>query len=329
MCALNCKGCYVKEWGKNTEIISMSAHLPSFIWERFIYKMSGMITENFQANQITFALDTLPSDLAIKTYMKDLAYIYMDVAKGAKYQGLDTEFHITTQSLNNIFNQTSYHCLDNLGSIDMLSISNLNQKDIVNLINLKDRYPDLHINWNLHPIEIRDESTYKQIVSEIAVIAKFVDSIYFVMHKPDLGRMLDQDIVRQYFKLFKIIKETLQNDTKIKDPNMIQIDGCVKDSKMFADEVNGGCSSNISRFQVWPDGSVSGCPYAHRPITKSCWDDDPILELGDDIVENMLNNIRAAAKIYQFDQCKIPNSLYPDSTPVLRREHRALQIFED
>jgi hypothetical protein len=73
------------------------------------------------------------------------------------------------------------------------------------------------------------------------------------------------------------------------------VDGCLEDTIRFS-RTGFGCSSNVSRLQIWPDGSVSGCPYAFNGSTP------PGLSL-----EDLLANIRAARETYDFDRCHLPD----------------------
>jgi len=55
---------------------------------------------------------------------------------------------------------------------------------------------------------------------------------------------------------------------------------------------NNNCNANISKFQVWPDGSVSGCPY------KETSDTGPTLT-----AEGVVDNILKSSRCNNFEEC--------------------------
>ncbi len=77
--------------------------------------------------------------------------------------------------------------------------------------------------------------------------------------------------------------------------NKVSVDGCLQDTIKYT-KTGFGCSSNVSRVQVWPDGSVTGCPYAFSS-------DGPIGKTAEDILDNIIS----ARKQYDFKQkCHLP-----------------------
>lgn len=55
---------------------------------------------------------------------------------------------------------------------------------------------------------------------------------------------------------------------------------------------NNNCNTNISKFQIWPDGSVSGCPYKKISDTPNAL-----------TVEGVVDNILTSSKVYNFESC--------------------------
>jgi hypothetical protein len=52
------------------------------------------------------------------------------------------------------------------------------------------------------------------------------------------------------------------------------------------------CNANISKFQVWPDGSVSGCPYQQKSDTPEAL-----------TAEEVVGNIISSARERNFERC--------------------------
>jgi len=320
-CVKKCPGCYVKKWGESNKGHNV---LEILTWRRLFIQMSGLYNDKYYANQLTFAMDDLPflfdgpDAFSARSYMKTLLTSYCDVASLSSDNNTGTEFHITTSCVTNI---AYYDEFLDLTNISMLTISEIHPMSIKRLLELKKEYPDLHINWNLHvPYEKKNLDAF---LNSFIKIAKVVDSIYMVIHKPDLGLNLNKSLTDQYFTMYTSMKKLLVKEKM--NPAMLTLDGCVKDAKDYADDIKNGCSSNISRFQVWPDGSVSGCPYNTKPPTKSARTDSSSFAALDDV----LDNIRAANKVYEFSKCKIPENLYPNTDRMFMKKNRSLLILED
>lgn len=322
-CSLKCPGCYVKGWEKNAQ---GNVRIPPDAWWKFMRAMVGLEEEwigNYGTNQITFALDNAP--LEHHLYMENIRDNFFDVAADIKYQGIDTETHITTNQIGNLIksNHTGEFspASNYIKYIDMISLSGPVQRGHVYSDKLREVAPNTTINWN-RQIQAPVNEDYKdwlafQIQWTKAYMDSF-DSIYLIAHKPNLGSYYDSKYLTWCMRLY----EELRSIT-----DKVHLDGCLGDAKKYA-STGHGCSSNISRFQIWPDGSVSGCPYNQKPVTEPAKHKDDML-CASDYARRMLNNIREAAKVYEFDGCRIPEALYPESDPVTLRKYKSLQILED
>jgi hypothetical protein len=337
-CRLNCNGCYVKEWSKKEVINAIPQHMSHTVWGNIVRTFMGLediylpsrtgVIKDLQpytygANQITLALDDHSYVNAQKDYMLNIFNRVLEEVANAKYQGIETEFHITThttQSINNYLTHDSKIERKNsttncLKYIDMVSISDfrIGDRDILGVI----KKNKTKINWNFMPHPSFTEE-------HIAEALEIVDSVYVILHKPDLGIHIPRKTIKHYFDMIELLKNKFP-----KHLYKINIDGCVTDAKKYA-EKGFGCSSNISRFQIWPNGSVSGCPYSHRPITPSAFgihEEDSYAEIEDVILSRVLDNIRKASKIYQFKNCKIPEDIYPNFSYTVPKRFKSLDIF--
>jgi hypothetical protein len=93
----------------------------------------------------------------------------------------------------------------------------------------------------------------------------YADQVYLVLKKPALGEPLPrQDLVnwmkaRQYAKIYAG-----------KKPEKIIEDQCVMDSMSYND-CGQCCSAHTSKSQVWPNGTMTGCPYdSHQTHGDIC-----------------------------------------------------------
>lgn len=324
LCNLNCNGCYVKAWGdKHPEGTEKANKIMPYFYRTLLDEM--IEGKRISANQVTFALDTPDSYDQIQQGLFDAYFgAFLSGAKRAKDAGVDMEFHVTTQGWSTLRHYMDSPSMPTLEGIDVISFST--PVGPHRYEELKRKYPNLHINTNmtLYPKigKIYSETNFE---SRTTLIKKCLDgekenprprtdSIYLILHKPDVGEKYDQDYVDYYQSVAEHFKD---------NPN-VMTDGCIQDSKKFL-KTGHGCSSNISRFQIWPDGSVSGCPYSHNPITPGVGNVKEETEQ----LEIVLNNIRAANKIYQFDKCKIPDVVMPKQQRIQLKRKKSLKILED
>lgn len=296
-CAKNCKGCYVK--GFENEIGSESYSYPLF--QRIFTEI--ILGQRIQANQITMALDSLPS---IGRYdRKEMLYIadcYCAIIDAAKIKRMQTEFHITVNSFDDLleygFKSKEY--------FDVLSVST-SGIDFTKEISYF-RTHAKHINWNY---TIYPEMPADKVIKNLKMRIPSYDSIYLILLKPDTGNRIDAQTLSNYLRIREKISK-LPDEIKSK----INIDGCIQDSENYLKN-NKGCSSNLSRFQVWPNGAVSGCPYSHRPDTGPSND-----------IETLLKNIKESSRQYTFRRCKIPEQIDPTHYKNQVKSHPYLEIID-
>lgn len=316
-CARNCNGCYVKGFENINGVKDSNVQLFGDILA-IINRHATAAGGTLLANQITLALDRRPSRSPgvhmdnSHQYVQYKRNAMLDLFKRfieAKQVSTGGEFHITVHTLSDL---TDY--LVNLGGqvlpaspFDMISISHINELECQTLQEVRGRVASL-INWNL---TIDPVVKIDAIKKSFRTIAEVVDSIYLVLHKPNTGQPFDPVAFEAHQDFLKFIRTQPQS---IQDK--VTIDGCLSDSKKFL-STGYGCSSNVSRFQVWPDGSVTGCAYNQNRITA------PAANL-----ISFLKNIYQASKVYEFDSCKIPTHLDSKNTYVKQRINHHLEIIE-
>lgn len=86
---------------------------------------------------------------------------------------------------------------------------------------------------------------------------EFADSVYLILHKQPLGDAQDLDMLDYWIDAFKELPDSTMGE--------LIPDTCIYNA--VNKEKNGfSCSAGISKVQVWPDGSVTGCPYDAKHI---------------------------------------------------------------
>jgi hypothetical protein len=284
-CALNCAGCYVKEHSGGPD----GYHTP-------VYEQAKLIRyylENNLANQITVSMDNfdVSTQLSMRTLYDHILFLIENVPS------MSTEVHMTFHNLNTFIKYID-HTESNFADaelLDVISFSNIKESDYKQLIILADK---THINYNhLVPSNVTSFNIDKY-VQHITEIGEIVNSIYLVMYKRPIGHKAknivsigDKSRMQTDISYIKTVLERVPKHVREK----INIDGCLEDTIKFY-QTGFGCSANISRIQVWPDGSVSGCPYAFTGSTPT-----------GQTVHDILENIKSTRQSYDFDRCHLPN----------------------
>lgn len=317
-CARNCQGCYVKAFEKTNAYVgpvfnyTLLLDLLELNWYYPDTTIGNTGKTDFKVNQITLAVDTLPKDSRLAYGMVRILDMYLGFAEIYKrYKDSlgnhNSEMHITVFSPADLqMYADRLDRFDKLHNLDLISFSTLDISDISYLQQWKPL--PTQINWNYQP-----RGPVEKQLEKIKAILPHVDSMYYIINKPDVGKHLDKRVITTYFEVLKRMRAELPSELMKK----VNIDGCVVDAKRFVD-FGFGCSSNISRFQIWPTGAVSGCPYAHRPSTGP-----------GHTVTDILNNIRIAAEQYEFNRCKMPEDLHPGHPKIIERNNSHLVILED
>lgn len=321
-CARNCNGCYVKGFENLTGVkdsqIVLFQDILKVINRSQKEDTSSPVTATLLANQVTFALDRRPAkDPGVRMDNSHMVNhtkrrVMLELFQGfleAKIHSTGGEFHATVHTLSDL----NDYLVDMGGwpfttlPLDMISISHINELEGQMLDEVRKRVAPL-INWNLtvDPVVNMDK-----IKHSFRTVAEHVDSIYLVLHKPNTGQYFDPVAFEVHQDFIKFIRSQPQS---VQDK--VHVDGCISDSRKFL-STGYGCSSNVSRFQVWPDGSVTGCAYNQNRVTPTA-----------ENLSELLKNLTQASKVYEFDRCKIPVHLDPQNKNVLKRTRHYLEIIE-
>lgn len=295
-CALNCEGCYAKNF-KNASHQTLMNFVASLSNPKYPVR----------ANQITMAVDVLPkSNDSYEFEVLTDFFKYFHFA--ARSNTLQTEYHITVNHINNLktyLDYLEYHEVA-LSYFQMISVSNLT--DIP-----KSWKHKTHWNWNLtlfpsdYPdiSKINTQETKDWFVSQL----NKVDSCYLVLHKPSTGDKVGLHSFKIFIEFKKMI-DSLLPEQRAK----VNFDTCFTDSQKYL-STNRGCSANVSKFQIWPDGSVTGCPYKQTPDTPSAKN-----------LQEIFANFVLAKNKYNFNSCNIPDAIYQEQNPT--NKYNPLRIME-
>ncbi len=289
-CALDCKGCYVKESVQNGQ-------MPRELIKEFLeYLFTGY---RIQTRQITIAVDNLPEGNGDQStrdrhIMLGTLKTAVDLKKETKS---DTELHVTANSyaaLYKYWRQIGPFYIDNERSpVNLISYSHIPKSVLFKMRDYFATKSHTQINYNYTPDG--NWAAYEEAL-------KVVDMSYFVLHKAGLGHRNDPKQIQLYKEGLRFV-DTLPEELKKK----VVVDSCVTDSYDFL-KTGHGCSANIRKIHIWPDGHVSGCPYnkegGHPAHT----------------LEQLISNIEEVMKQYEFRKCTIPKDYFgrkePTSTSV-------------
>lgn len=286
-CGLNCDGCYVKaHFGQKHQVSAEEqVRLFKMFWS----------SDKAWANQITVSIDDVPDYFGGKQtdHLRKLTHsILRVVEKDERARHERPELHFTMHSLNTWDQYEADGDIKLLRHLDVLSISSKSRRDEY----IKEYIPSTIFNRNyMCPpgCETWDfVRVMKHVTSEVEWSSGY-DHIYFIIQKLPLGVTYYPEILEQQKKYVTRAKEiyTIFQD---KLGNKISLDSCVSDS-IKSKTTGFGCSANVSKFQVWPDGTVSGCPYSFRGHGK----------VGN-TAEDILDNIREARRVSDFKKCYLP-----------------------
>ena len=257
-CAKNCGGCYLKAHRLQGPVVNWSDWLS--LLDTFMLKdITG-----YSCNQISISINEKQNDVSFKTISAFLYYLNFLKPE----ERTDTKVHLTMFSPSTI-KQYIFPYLDLdmaiklFSNVDSIYFSNILTDEDLDVINaLRAQNKNLKIGWN---------ATAGISISKRNILedSRF-NGIYQVINKSESK------------PIFSFAGE----------PKKIQQDVCLTDYNNWKQTGKPTCPANISKFTIWPDGSVSGCPYAKTSNTGPA-----------QTVNGILANIVEASKFYDFDRC--------------------------
>jgi hypothetical protein len=268
-CKKKCKGCYLKQHALQSKEID---------WVEWVGLFNTFLLaeiKNYSCNQISISINERVDKAPFEALSSILYHNYFTHSEERK----NTKIHLTMHSPSTILQYQSlletrcdpvFDPLHLFSAADSIYFSNINSDADMNIISeLRTLNSGLEIGWNcLSPNTINIDAL------------KLIDDVYILVNKSRTGFVPSSSVSR---------KKTT-------------IDRCWIDySNWRKDWHNTTCAANISKFTIWPDGSVSGCPYTKRSNTGPAGKTDDILK-----------NIVIANKSYDFNKCPL-KELYKEN----------------
>jgi hypothetical protein len=262
-CRLSCKDCYVKAE-------AYAGQIPKDVWVNLVSKF--LLNPEYSTNQVSVSLDNLPTDHKQRQYMVSLAKDMLTIAsrRPAVQSGTASrELHFTAHSPDTISEYLSE-------GIELEEFANLNVLTLSNVWNDQYILPKLRslgvlINWNILPDRISPSS--------VNVCERYIDMSYGLINKKQAFSLTCMESFES--KLTNIVRQNYRRDSCWTDIN------------------KGYCGANISKFTIWPDGSVTGCPYSKICATPPTF-----------TLSGILDNIVLASTRFDFEQCPLKGTCH-------------------
>jgi len=297
-CALNCKGCYVKEHLKTDKIT------PAVQQGQLIRALCE--SDKAEVNQITMSVDHLPPSREGSAHKRfHMTSVFQAFLFIANDPGVTTrpEMHITVKGLGSLqtyMSELRMHDKE-LSGLDFISLSEIpvTSTGIASFDALRTRIPNTKFGWNVMiPGKELNDAKYLTFLAAMDAIMPSLDQIYLLLRKTPIGTRRTLETVKkdkeQMTRDLQFIEDVKETAERRGYGHKVLVDGCLQDVVKFK-ETGFGCSANISKFQIWPDGSVSGCPYKYKAVTGpgETW-------------QEIFLNIRKAQYFYDFQECHLP-----------------------
>lgn len=269
-CALNCKGCYVKESVQSGQMdADLIETLIRYLW----------IGTRYNIEQITIAVDDIPEDDYTANIMSSALQTALRLRS---VYGKKIELHLTMNSVKTFdkYIDRNFGLRYIAENSDLISISHLTELDELRLEYLRSF---TKINYNYMPGN--DLNSYRKMLQH-------VDMSYYLLYKTGLGRLNDPRAIEKFKNGLEEIKQWSPEER-----SKIVVDGCVRDTAKYITS-GFGCASNVSRIHVWPDGHVTGCPYNKDGGI-------PARNMTD-----VIDRIEATLGVYEFKSCSIPRDYF-------------------
>lgn len=268
-CGNNCKECYLKK-RKFAAQVPLEEEIELF---KKFYNKEGVST-----NQIVISVDKLPISSNEKKFL--LSYLKSILSLLVPSNKLNPSVSLTIDSIPTYLDYRE-NIKTGWENLTRISFSSFFPEEEKTLKEIK----KLGVKTNLN-YKISNNTIVNSTIQDLLLKQNYFDSLYLIMEKSPISKTNNDDplnIINKIDQIYKSLSQAIKNK--------ITLDYCILSRKEFLKTGN-YCSANITRFQVWPDGSVSGCPYAKESNTKNA-----LASL------DILSNIVESKKVYDFEKC--------------------------
>ena len=191
-CALNCKGCYVKESVQNPE-------MPVKLWKEFLdYRWD---TNRYQVGHVTLALD----DLAKKSVSSNAYEKMSEIAGLVHLKRINNpdkiDLHITAHNIRTLEQYGAGNIIPwirFIENIDLITLSNMGTKDAEFMYKITSGDNSCILNYNYMPYGINTSNLHKNLNSFMDILTQYVDMAYIILHKAGLGHRNDPKSISMY-----------------------------------------------------------------------------------------------------------------------------------
>lgn len=242
-CQSKCKGCYLRK--------SKAAQYQGPLNYDIINLV--FVEEEITCNQFTISLDTIYKiDNELLEQIKWI-WQYYHAATNSDIETATPQLCITVENWNTVIrwaNAMDISIHNFLEPLCMLSISKLPT--------LGKKCEDIHNICREAGTELNFNKLVKKDMDDLAkkifrIQCRYVDNIYLVFKKSPLGIKQDPDMVDHWLQALSIAADEA-------GLSKLCTDICIRESHRKIKN-NLTCSACIGKISVWPDGSVTGCPY--------------------------------------------------------------------
>jgi len=230
-CNKNCKDCYVKG--------SLAASIQRLGKQEEV-RRHLLETKKLYCNQLTISVD------------KDARH-FIGLVLRERHKFQETKLHLTVKSFKTWLEEIQLP----LDGVDMLTLSKpvKDKEELEKLETLLDIHPNLRLGLN---VILTDYLPWRLDIQPF-LQKKLVHSIYVIFKKPRLGGLVRPGEIENFFKSLWTLQSSFKEVSKYTN---LYLDHCI--SRQYTNLLTGkgyDCSAGIDRIHIWPDGSITGCPY--------------------------------------------------------------------
>jgi hypothetical protein len=243
-CPQKCKGCYINQSPAAQYTFPISDQILKLIYE----------DDKVRCDQLTIALDSFHSP----------PQFLIDALKKVWTAHREEKLPFPPELCVNVYSWNMALCwaramglsdLDFLKPLTMLSLSTLPvQGKQCSALHELCHSASVTLNYN-HTVTKQDLDS-----KSFEMGVRYADHVHLVLHKNTLGSSHSDESWESWFKARKLVQKWA--------PEKLKVDTCITESLRFV-ATKKSCGAGITKVHIWPDNSVTGCPYDALHLTTS------------------------------------------------------------